>query len=421
MESPCTQCISKGLTCGNKILASEWQPRTTVLIDSQTSVSAIRNTLPITRPPQRPGHQILSVFEDTHVRSIRERNFLFKFTLLQFPRTDGHHLWENLFRRFGPLLSSKSVRYGCILYSLYKHQYDFRSQALYDHDHLLYLKHFYKSTREAITAKRYEEVVYACFAVCMYWIRLKRHFEEVVGHAGGFKLAVENLMQTSPPIGEELFFLECMWEKVIWIMGEQWLFKTNPAPRVLDEMQKLADVLWLSGYRDQPRWVQESFVVIQLKFQFLRFTITLHRSCTAGEVDEVKDLLVQKFYKHWRANAETLRDQASLTPSRDRTHLRTLAANLWSEFLELLLKCGVAGNGADSSGIYRTTLDLVSSIHSLVILLPSGDAFVEMPFEGWHAVEIAVDCLALIGLVLRERYPMEQKCLCLKSTVADLG
>jgi len=255
----------------------------------------------------------------------------------------------------------------------------------------------------------------------MYWIRLKRHFEEVVGHAGGLRLAVKNLMQTSPPTGEELFFLECMWEKLIWIMGEQWLFKTNPSPRVLDEMQNFANVLSLSEYRDQPRWVQESIVVIKLKFQFLCFTITLHQYGTAGEVDGIKNVLVKKFYKHWRASAETPRDQSSLPRSRNRTQLRTLAANLWSEFLELCLKCGIAGKGAESSGICRTTLDIISSIHSLVVCLPSGDAFVEMPLEGWHAVEIAVDCLALVGLVLSQKYPMELKCLCLKSTVLTWG
>jgi hypothetical protein len=149
-----------------------------------------------------------------HIRSLRERNFLFQFALLQFPRRDGHHVWKNVFRRFGPVLSSKPVRYGCILYSIYKHQQEFKHEITSSHhdDHLLYLNHFYQATQEAIKSDEFPEVAYGCFAVCMYGIRSRRNCKEVANHARGFRLSVERLMETCAPIGEKMFFLECMWD-----------------------------------------------------------------------------------------------------------------------------------------------------------------------------------------------------------------
>src|SRR5208282_5159899 len=125
----CTSCVRKGLECGNKIYAKEWTSRH-VSQRQTTSISHIQSPPCVSRALSLPEDDQPAPFEAMHIRSIRERNFLFKFTLLQFPRRDGHHLWENLFRRFTPVLSSKSVRYGCILYSIYKHRHEFKHETI---------------------------------------------------------------------------------------------------------------------------------------------------------------------------------------------------------------------------------------------------------------------------------------------------
>ena len=212
-------------------------------------------------------------------------------------------------------------------------------------------------------------------------------------------------MATRAPIGEETFFLECMWEKLIWIMGEQWLFKTTPTTDVLDEMRNLVFPLGLSDYRNQSMWVQESFVVVKLKFQFLRFIIALEYGKDSARL---KDSLVGQFFKNWRASAETHRDQTTLLRCCDRTLLRTLSANLWSEFLELLAECGVVGEAIQSVGIGRTTLEIISSIHSIIELIPEAESVTGLPIELWHLIDMAIYCLPLVGLVISDMHPKEE-------------
>lgn len=391
-------CVGKGLSCGPKIFAKDW--RLHQLSNGQTS--SVQSISRISYVPATPEDDHLPSFEETHIRSIRERNFLFPFTLLQFPRTDGHHLWENVFRRFGPVLSSKSVRYGCIVYSIYKHMHEFKQgRSLSHHTVLLYLNNYYQATQEAINRDAFSEVAYGSFAVCMYGLRSGHNLEEVAKHARGFLVSVERLMETCSPIGEELFFFECMWEKLIWVMGEKMLFKTTPTKEVLDKMAKFTYPLQLSDYQNQPKWVRESFAVVKLKFQFLWFIVAVEYQ---GDADStrLKASLVSEFFKTWRASPETHRDETTLSRCCDRTLLRNLSAQLWSELLELLAWCGVVGDAIQSFGSGRTTMEIISSIHSVVDLVPEAEPVAWLPMELWHLIDLSIYCLTLVGLVISE-------------------
>ena len=120
---------------------------------------------------------------------------------------------------------------------------------------------------------------------------------------------------------------------------------------------------------------------------------------------KLKDFLTNLFLGSWRVSSGTPRDQTALSRCCDRTFLRTLSANLWSELLELLVECGVVGKVAPSFGIGRTTIEIISSIHSIVDLVPEFESVGWFPVEFWHLIELVNYCLALVGLVISVACP----------------
>ena len=235
------------------------------------------------------------------VQSIREKNHLFRFKLLQIRRTDGHHLWEHLFQRFGPLLSSNVVRYACIVYIMYKQQKHTKepsavipSSFICASDSERYVSLFYHAARQAINHGEYADLAYGSFAICLHRLRIGDDFQEVANHANGFRASVKQLMETSPPSGEEAFLLECLWEKLIWIMGGKMLFKTAPTASELETLKTFACPLFLSSYKAQPQWIQESFRIVILKFHFFQIIVALESDATPNS-SILKAALVTRF------------------------------------------------------------------------------------------------------------------------------
>ena len=121
---------------------------------------------------------------------------------------------------------------------------------------MVYLDQFYKAVREAIDQKAFADIAYGCYAGCLYSLRVNRPFRETVQHARGFKMGVSFLTPSSY-VCEETFFLECLWEKLVWVMTRA-LVKKTASVESWNIVAELAQPLSLSDYNDQPKWVHEA-------------------------------------------------------------------------------------------------------------------------------------------------------------------
>jgi hypothetical protein len=90
------------------------------------------------------------------------------------------------------------------------------------------------------------------------------------------------------------------------------LFKTTPTAEILEETGNFAYPFWLFDYYNQPKWVRESFAIVKLEFQFLRFIMALE--CHGDEDSpKLKDFLTNPFFGSWRASSRTQRDQITVS------------------------------------------------------------------------------------------------------------
>jgi hypothetical protein len=395
-------------TCGAKLTAEEWRRSQS----SKPNVHKASAVLPADRPaivpllPRTPSHQRLLPFEDSCIHSIREKNHLFRFGLLQRTRTDGHHLWENLFRRFGPLLSSNVVRNGCIVYVMYKntkHRSGDPSITPSPHprpnDTAHYLYYFCQAARDAIARCAYDELAYGCFAVCLHALRLRHDFDEIANHATGFRLAVLHLMKTPQAAsGEETFFLECLWEKLVWIMAEQSLFKTTPHAKVLKSLMTFAYPLLLSTYNEHPPWIRNSFKTLTLKFQLIRVVAALDSSTT--ESPELKTVLVTRFLK-WCA-AHGPQSPLGFSDNYNGSLAGELSTELWICLLELLQPSDKAPRFSGCfPSISRSRSETIYSLQYIISCIPEEDF--ALTVELYQLNKLAIECLTLAGLVMAEQ------------------
>ena len=382
VDVPCTHCLERGFTCDEKVSANDWRQRLSGTVATH-GARALLMTVP--RQPPTPPDELLSPFEGMHIQSLRNRDFLFRFKLLQFSRGDGLRMADNIFRRFGSNLSSKPIRYGAILYSLFK----FKETASDSQIHVVYRNEFYKAVRDAIKREAFPELVYGCYAGCLYSLRVNRNVGEIMEHAKGFWLSVSHLKGSSDFVGEEQFFLECMWEKLLWVMTRELLF-TNAAPAVvyLNQLVDFAQPLFSSDCKHQATWIQESFVEVQVKLQFIRLVATLDLNGTANSVD-LKSSLMKKFLRWVKTSPDSWDDPTSRY---NKVALRNRSRKLWSELLTLL-SCLIVP--ADRVSYID---QVISSIHSTIDLIQDLDC-------EWLPTELrdsAISSLALMGMVVSE-------------------
>jgi hypothetical protein len=340
----------------------------------------------IALPPQigRCEEERLTSFEERHIQSLHEGKFLFTFALLQLSRTDGGRLEGALYRRFGPYVSSKSVRYGCILYSIFKAGDAVDSNSR----HLIYLGHFYRAMQDAIQRQDVADVAYGCYTACMYSLKLRRPVAEIARHADAFRVSVRLLNISGASVNEETFLFECMWEKLLWHMGRQLFFKSKPTQECLNKLLQFAQPLLLSDYKAYPRWIQESFSELQVKYQFLRFVVVLDLKDTPASA-ELKQSIVKRFIRSWTGPQ---------TPSKDRTVLRRLSRDIWSGLLTLL--CYIEEKTPLDIGC--TPMEIITSIRLSIDQIPKPDDSEMIQYELWDLIDLGVCSLVLIGLVLIE-------------------
>ena len=227
----------------------------------------------VPRQPPTPEDHLLTNLEAMHLRALRENQWLFGFSNLQRFRGDGHRLWECVFRRFGTNLSSKTVRYGCVLYSLYHLRHIMPNDDL----QMDYLDLFYKSTRDAVNHQEFADLVYGCFAGCMFALRTRRTFDEIEVHAQGFQLSVSGLTATYSLSAEEMFLLECMWEKMIWYMAQHVFSEPSPTTAALRRLAQSSKPLFCTDYKEQPGWMQDSYCEVEVKIEFVKLAIPVGR------------------------------------------------------------------------------------------------------------------------------------------------
>jgi hypothetical protein len=116
-----------------------------------------------------PMSQMVPLPEKEYIEPLTQycRKYMFLFHEEESGGTDGHRLLECMFRRFGPNVSSKAVRYACVLYSGAHLNFRFNGTPDVTQD-LVYLDQIYKHARETISPDAYAELAYACYAVFKY-------------------------------------------------------------------------------------------------------------------------------------------------------------------------------------------------------------------------------------------------------------
>ena len=177
-----------------------------------------------------------------------------------------------------------------------------------DGSHTLYLDRFYKATREAIEQNAFADLVYGCFAGCMYVLRVGRPFQEIEIHAKGFRLSVDRFVANSVVDDEEMFLLECMWEKLLWYMAKTVVFRSSSTAEELSQIAEFAQPLFQLDLTDQPTWIQESYSQLKVKIQFIQLILYFYRYNQRDSV-VVKDSLFKRFHRDFMVLPE---DQTEL-------------------------------------------------------------------------------------------------------------
>jgi hypothetical protein len=263
-----------------------------------------------------------------------------------------------------------------------------------------YLDLFYQSMRTAIDKKQYRDLVYACFVACMYTLCVNRHFSEFVTHAIAFRRCAYLLLSSSTLAGEEMFFVECMWEKLIWIMAREMLFQERLTDENLMQLVDIARPLSLSDYKDQPHWIQESFVEVTSKTQFIQCLayIDLHDRNEGGKV---KHVLKRRFRRDFVDAIGLKFNQSNLASWGNTRRLRMISRELWSKLLTLLSDV-IVWTSAPPDNVWQSTLEIISSILSTLDLICNPEDDDEMVAAVSNLVDVAMCSLVLIGLILSE-------------------
>jgi hypothetical protein len=269
-----------------------------------------------------------------------------------------------------------------------------------DNTHLLYLGMFYRSMREAIELQAFADVAYGCYTACMYGLKVHRPFAEIAEHANAFRLSVRLLKSSGTPVDEETFLLECMWEKLLWHMGRQLLFESILAKESLAQVLEFSQPLCLSDYSKHSIWIQDAFSELEVKFQFLRFIVSLDLLGTSSS-RELKQSIVTRFLRSWGQSQPLL--------VHDKALIRKLSRNLWSALLALLFWC--AGQSTFESRPYTSDFPwiIISSIHLAVDLIPTDNSG-SLSHDLRDVTELGINCLVLIGLVVSESHSIGVFC-----------
>ena len=248
-------------------MGPETEKRTVILgNDKYPSWDAGWTVIP--RQPLTPDYETITPTEALYVQHYREHQLRYfsAYYSYMFTSAERHQIsgTSHLFRRFGPYLSSKAVRYAVILFS--DSLQGFRFGRL---EELRYQSQFFKYTLNAINGNAYAELAYACFAVCMYEIQSEKPVDEIAKHYMGFLLAFTNLAHVSATPLDDLLQLKFMSYSVFHFLVVKFLSQRDYA-----EILKTEQLFEASGL-----------------MELLRRTIDLGNASDHGWVQEMHDEL----------------------------------------------------------------------------------------------------------------------------------
>jgi hypothetical protein len=252
------------------------------------------------------------------------------------------------------------------------------------------LVEFYGAAQRAIARKAYGELVYGCFAACMYCIRTKRNVTEIFHHADGFRRSTEEFVRFDVLDTEEMFLLECMWEKVVWYIAR--LVNSRPSPMVelFPRLGPYCQPLSLGNYSNgQSRWMEHSYCEIKAKFDFITVLLWFNNPGVASadlDSGHIAEFLTLRFYRDLRMSpiGRPIRWPGTQDPISSST-----VAKLWSELFRLIGRML-----RDEVGSGETTSCPIFSILNLVQSIESDEA---------EVVDISLYALTLAGLVVNQR------------------
>jgi len=384
-DLPCDICVRKGLICGKKSSSKDWE-RVGILHVGRRKrqFSATIAAASVLHPEDSmPGQ-----FEEVHLRSVRDGKILFGFASFQLSRVDGGRLSHIVLRRFGGSISSKPVRYGCILYSMYKNL----TLVADETSRLTYLTEFYKSTRAAIDREAYADLVYGCFAGCMYLLRIGKQFEEIIHHVRSFQTCVTRLLEISVLDNEEMLLLECMWEKLLWYTAKQFLVDST-SPTVGNQLVSMSKPLLPLPFGDQPTWIHEAYSEIRIKLQFVRLIALADTSKDLNVGGRLKESLTKRFFNTHIANKKS---PIYLIPADSRVN--SVSRPLWSAFFTFLTELK-AGSEPFRPG---TIESIIVSVHTTIELILNMETTESTSDEYRESIDLAIYSLVLVGLTTVE-------------------
>lgn len=202
-------------------------PATSSSVKAISNLSIECNVNIIPPIPVTPSDQLLSRFDAQYMQFYWCTSGIW-FDLMNDSVTDSNHpLAVCAAHRFGMHISSKAVRAAILRYST------FRKEGVQESCvGMEYLGQFCESAQDAIERNSYIELVYACYAMCLYEMSTKRRFsEEFEKHANGFLISYQNLMKTAEPLSYEehqfLGYAHYLMSHAIKITRSQWHIENN--------------------------------------------------------------------------------------------------------------------------------------------------------------------------------------------------
>jgi hypothetical protein len=322
---------------------------------------------------------VVTEFEAQHLGALQQGQWLFGFTNLQRFRTGRHRLWHNVFRRFDAYISSTAVRNACVLYSIYHH-----GEMIPNHQAVAqtYLVSFYRAAQDVITREAFGELVYSCYAVCIYALRTKRNIKEVFQHADAFRRSVTSLITNEVLDSEEKFFLECMWEKMLWYIARAIMFRSPPTLEHIAHLETICQPLALADYSIvQADWMDQGFHEIKAKLDFIQVSLLLVKLPPTVDSVRVAQFLTLGFF-----------EDMGISPSgrpilrhigQDRASSSAMA-RLWLELFGLIMSLLRGTHGDAAAGPILSILNLVTSME---------------PQRSIAVMDMTLYCLVLAGLV----------------------
>lgn len=219
IKLPCTQCAKKGLPCGEE--DKVWGLKRQLQEGESSTQTGTESTFIIRQRPKKARAAGISygvpLSDDEGISSFEAMCISYYFENLFDFDADGvtNCLGASfILRRFGPTLTSKSVRNAIVLNSIR----DLRcreSLVVGNHQELDYLGRVYRYAQVAIKQNAVFDLVYTCYGLCQYAYVADLPFDEVTKHVSGFLQSAEKLEKTSLASGEIVLLLS-MWTDIIW-------------------------------------------------------------------------------------------------------------------------------------------------------------------------------------------------------------